>query len=200
MERIVDTSPLEKEDWIGNYSDLFPNSQVPSPSQNDGRPRNINHASKLPEIFDQGNLGCCVSATLATVKEYQESLETDRIEKKSTHYLHDLRLRKTNCVLRTPIGTESDFIEVPIGDDGAIETKYMKHVVEIEYELKPGLVTESAIGIPQIGLGVSRDKGDFYQNKYAKYGRLNIGGENFVVVNNKSVDILLLILVSVIMI
>ena len=95
------------EQRIGKYSDIFPNSQAPMPILNDGRIRKINLAPKLPPIFQQGILGSCVSSSISTAKEYQEFIETNRTEqisqngillqsvvKKSTHYLHDQRLRE----------------------------------------------------------------------------------------------------------
>ncbi|MDE0953314.1 MAG: hypothetical protein OR994_01420 [Candidatus Poseidoniales archaeon] len=94
---------------IRNYSDIFPNKQVPIPVLNDNRDRNVNHSDKLPPAFVQAPLGSCVAASVSAVKEYQEFLETSRIEtitgpdgkrifqvvKKSVHYLYDQRIEET---------------------------------------------------------------------------------------------------------
>ena len=181
------------EQRIGKYSDIFPNSQAPMPILNDGRIRKINLAPKLPPIFQQGILGSCVSSSISTAKEYQEFIETNRTEqisqngillqsvvKKSTHYLHDQRLRETGCIIRTPITKTSSKENVVIGGNGVFDNgiEGMFDVVEVEYELKPGH-RENAAGVIQVGLGFYR-----HNHKYGKFGQLNIGNENFHVVDN----------------
>ena len=127
------------------YSELFQNSQVPIPSPSDNRKRNVNHTSKLPPVMQQGKLGSCVSCAVSAVKEYQEYKETGREEnvlldgtrvsqvvKKSAHYLHDQRLRETNCVLHTSIEKTSTVENVIIGGADPVSAE----VVEMCYKLQ----------------------------------------------------------------
>jgi len=182
-------SKLEFDGSARNYSELFPNSQVPIPTPGDTRKRNVNHTSKLPPAMDQGRLGSCVSCAVSAIKEYQEFEETGREEivrlpngtnlsqvvKKSAHYLHDQRLRDTNCVLRTPIEKTFTSESVSIGGADPVTTD----VVEMCYELQTTLDDSVMTGVIPIGLGFKRDN-----CKHATFGRLNIGGENFNVVDD----------------
>lgn len=170
------------------YSELFQNSQVPIPSPSDNRKRNVNHTSKLPPVMQQGKLGSCVSCAVSAVKEYQEYKETGREEnvlldgtrvsqvvKKSAHYLHDQRLRETNCVLHTSIEKTSTVENVIIGGADPVSAE----VVEMCYKLQNDIEDARLIGVWPIGLGFKRDS-----CKHAKFGRINIGSENFNVVDD----------------
>ena len=61
--------------------------------------------------------------------------------------------------------------------DNGIEGMF--DVVEVEYELRNPSTRENAAGVIQVGLGFYR-----HNHKYGKFGQLNIGNENFHVVDN----------------